>query len=204
MVECNTSVNGKITALQYDKDENILYENYTFREIFFRGWGEITCPAFVTLRHSTQNIADVEHSAFCLNYDKANKTFIGYSLGDRDAYLECKKPQKSLCQRVNESKDAAIALSGAAAGLTGGANVAASAAGVSAVAHSSGAVILTGTSGYIAGTLASVGAGALAVLTSPVTIAAATVSVVVVGSAVYICKEQASERMENEDSSKSD
>jgi len=199
--ECTTSIRGQIIQLTYDNDEPTIYENYSFREIFFRGWGEITCPAFVTIRHLTPDLTDTERSAFCLNFDKEKKTFIGYSLGERNAYLECTEPKKSVCERVNASKEAAIALSSAAAGLTGGASAAAGAAGVSAVAHSSGAVILTGSSGYIAGTLATMGASALALLTSPITVAAAAVSVVAVGGAVYVCKEDQQNTLPYEGSS---
>ena len=96
---------------------------------------------------------------------------------------------KSFCERVNSAKDAAIAITGVGAGVVGGASATASAAGVTAVTHSSGAVILTGSGGYIAGTLASIGATSLAVLTAPVTMTAAAVSVATVGGAVYYCKE---------------
>jgi len=199
-IKCTTSIRGNTTKLYFDDEENALYDNYSFREIFFGGWGETTCPAFITMRYLTPDLTDSQRSAFCLNYDKTNKTFTGYSLGIRNAYLECKEPKKSLCQRVNDSKGAAIAISSGAAGLTGGASAAASAAGVTAVAHSSGAVILTGASGYIAGTLATLGATALAVLTAPATITAAAVSVVAVGGAVYICKDEGQEAKSTEDS----
>lgn len=185
---CTTNIHGQSVELTYDDEEPLLYDNFTFREIF-RSGGGLTCPGFVTLRHLTPELSDTERSAFCLNFDEEKETIIGYSLGERNAYIACKKPKKSVCERVNDSKEAAIAISSGAAGLTGGATAAASAAGVSAVAHSSGAVILTGSGGYIAGTLATVGASALAVLTSPITITAAAVSVVAVGGAVFICKE---------------
>ncbi len=186
---CNTSFNGVIKSLKYDNSESELYENYSFREIFLSGWGNVTCPAFVTLRYLTPKLTDIERSLFCLNYEKDKKTYSGYAVGDRNAYLECKKPTKTFCDRINNSKNAALAISGVAAGSTVGGTVAAQMVGVTAVAHSSGALILTGAGGYIAGTLGSIGAGALAVLTAPVTLTAATVSVVAVGGAVYVCKE---------------
>ncbi|MDP1548245.1 MAG: hypothetical protein Q8L87_19700 [Anaerolineales bacterium] len=189
IISCNTSVDGNLISLEYDDDESVLYENYSFREIFFRGWGEVTCPAFITLRHLTPDLSDSERSVFCLNYDNEQKTIAGYTIGERNAYLECREPSRTFCERVNDSKDAAIAITGVAAGATGGATLATAGTGVTAVAHSSGAVILTGAGGYIAGTLASIGAGALAILTSPITITATAVSVVAVGGAVYICKE---------------
>lgn len=189
ILECTTSVHGKRKKLRYNVWEEALDDNYSLREIVFGGWGDIDCPSFVTLRHLTPGLSDKERSVFCLNFDKKRKTYTGFSNGERDAYLNCKKPTKTFCERVNDSKDAAIAIVGVGAGATGGASVAAGAAGVSAVAHSSGAVILTGSGGYIAGTLGSLGAGALAVLTAPATLTAAAVSVVAVGGAVYVCRE---------------
>lgn len=188
-VTCTTSVNGSYINLNYDDDENILYDNYTFREIFFKGWGDLTCPSYITLRHLTPYLNDSERAVFCLQFDDSAKTYTGFVNGPRDAYLNCKIPGKSFCERVNDSKDAAIAIAGMGAGAVGGASTVASAAGVTAVTHSSGAVILTGTSGYIAGTLGTIGAGTLSVLTAPATITTAAVSVVAVGGAVYYCKE---------------
>lgn len=186
---CDTKINGKSVSLQYEHADEELFSNYSFREIFLRGWEEITCPAFVTLRYLTPGITDDERSIFCLNYEKDLKTFTGYSVGQRNAYLECRKPSKKFCERVNESKDVALAITGTAFGATGSATLIGAGTGVTAVAHSSGAVILTGAGGYIAGTLASIGAGALAILTAPATIAATTISVVAVGSSIYLCKE---------------
>jgi hypothetical protein len=188
-VACTTKVNGVVEPLSYDLDEDALYANYSFREIFFGGSADNTCPAFIALRHLTPELTDQERSAFCLQFDDETDSYTGISQGERDAYLNCKAPSRSLCERVNASKDAAIAIAGFGAGATTGASVASGAAGVTAVAHSSGAMILTGSSGYIAGTLGSIGAGAVAVLTSPVTITGALVSVVAVGGAVYVCKE---------------
>ncbi len=188
--QCTTSINGEIRTINYDDEENELFESYSLREMFFKGWGDLTCPSFITLRELTPELSDLERSVFCLQFDKDQKTYTGYVNGDRDAYLNCKKPSKTFCERVKDSKDAAIAITGIGAGAVGGASTAASVAGVSAVAHSSGAVILTGTSGYIAGTLGSIGAGAISILTSPVTLATATVSVVAVGGAIYYCREK--------------
>ena len=189
VVECTTSVRNELITLHYNDAESNLYDNYTFREILFEGWGDLTCPSFITLRHLTPNLSDSERSVFCLQFDDSSKTYTGFVNGPRDAYLNCRVPSKSFCERVNDSKDAAIAITGMGAGAVGGASTVASAAGVTAVTHSSGAVILTGTSGYIAGTLGSIGAGTLSVLTAPVTITTAVVSVVAVGGAVYYCKE---------------
>lgn len=188
IVECTTKVNGEFKTLSYDDDKGELYANYSFREIFLAGWGVNTCPAFITLRHLTPDITDEQRTVFCLKFDKSSNSYTGFENGTRDAYLNCRAPSKTYCERVNDSKDAALAIAGFGAGATGGTAVASSVAGVTAVTHSSGAVILTGAGGYIGGTLGTIGAGAIAVLTAPATLATAVVSVVAVGGSVYFCK----------------
>lgn len=189
VVGCTTNVNGKSKQLRYNIFGDKLNDNYSMREIFFGGWGNIDCPSYITLRHLTPGLTDSERSVFCLQFDKKLKTYTGYVNGPRDAYLNCSKPSKTFCERVNDSKAAAIAITGLGTGAVAGASTGAAAAGVTAVAHSSGAVILTGSAGYISGTLGTIGAGSLAVLTAPAAITTAAVSVVAVGGAVYFCGE---------------
>jgi hypothetical protein len=190
-VECTTKIDGELRPLTYDIDEDELYANYSFREIFFGGSSENTCPAFIALRHLTPGLTDEERSVFCLQFDETSDSYTGFTNGERDAYLNCRAPSRTYCELVNDSKDAALAIVGVGAGATGGAALATSAAGVTAVTHSSGAVILTGAGGYIGGTLSTLGAGAIAVLTAPATIATAVVSVVAVGGSVYFCRDEA-------------
>lgn len=186
---CSSSINGQSISLSYDLDDMSIYDNYTFREIFFAGWGEFDCPSFITLRHLTPELNDKQREPFCLSYDKEEKTYLGFEQGNRDAYGVCKAPSKSVCQRVNASKDTLIAVSGLAAGASAGAATATTAAGITAVTHSSGAIILTGSAGYMAGTLGTAAATALGILTAPATLTAAAIGVVTVGGAVFICKE---------------
>ena len=102
-------------------------------------------------------------------------------LGRRDAYGRCEAPAKTVCQRINQTKNAAVAITGAAAkGAVNGAR---------ALPDGSGAVILSGSQGYIAGALSSIGGAAAAVASSPAIVAGAAVSVVAVGGAVYACRE---------------
>lgn len=190
---CRTNVDEENIHVLFDPNEDALYENYTFREIFFGGSKNITCPSFISLRLLTPNLKDAERSVFCLSYDEEQDTLVGFAEGERDAHLICKNPSVPLCDRVNATKEEALAIVGLGAGASAGATVAASAAGVTAVTHSSGAVILTGGSGYIAGTLGGLATSALSVLTAPVTLTAAVVSVVAVGGAVYVCRPVASE-----------
>jgi hypothetical protein len=185
---CRTNIGSEPRHVIFDAAEENLYANYTFREIFFGGTDNITCPAFISLRLLTPGLTDVERSVFCLSYDEEQDTIIGFAEGERDAYLICSEPSVPMCDRVNATREEALAIVGLGAGATAGASVATTAAGITAVTHSSGAVILTGSSGYIAGTLGTVGSGVLAFLTAPATLTVAAVSVVAVGGAVYVCQ----------------
>ena len=85
-----------------------------------------------------------------------------------------------ICSYAPSQSTAVAAVSGAAGGASATASAVATATGLTAVAHSSGALILTGSSGYIAGTL---GATAATVAVAPIVI---TVGLVVGGSAVTL------------------
>ncbi len=85
-----------------------------------------------------------------------------------------------VCSYAPSQSKAVAAISGAAGGASATAGAIAAATGLTAVAHSSGALILTGTSGYIAGTL---GGTAAAVAAAPVVV---VVGLVVGGAAVSL------------------
>lgn len=180
---CTARISGKHYRLSYDTNEAELMENLSFRDALFGG----DCPGQAVIEALLPELSPIERSAFCLMYDEEGGEYVGYAEGERDAYLKCKEASVPLCDRVNATKEEALAIVGIGAGASAGASAAASAAGVTAVTHSSGAVILTGSSGYIAGTLGTVGSGLLAILSAPVTLTAAAVSVVAVGGAVYVC-----------------
>ncbi|TAH12910.1 MAG: hypothetical protein EAZ11_04020 [Curvibacter sp.] len=183
---CTAKINNKNIKLKFNPFSDEYLENTTFREILFSGH-DGSCPGFIALRHMTPKLSVAERETFCAVYDKQTKNYLGFATGARDAYAKCKKPGK-LCTAVNASKEEALALVGLGAGATAGVSTAAAAAGVTAVTHSSGAVILTGSAGYLAGTLGTASASVVAALTAPAAIIGATVSVVAVGSAVYLCK----------------
>lgn len=168
--------------MAYDKDEESLQDNYSMREILFTRWGRDTCPSYVVLRSLTPDLTDEERAPFCLRYDKENDSTIGYDLGERDSYGRCEQPSKSVCQRVNQTRNAAVAMSGAAARGT--------VRGLRALPDGSGAVIISGSSSYISGALTAIGGGASAVAASPVLLTGAAVSVVAVGGTVYACREK--------------
>ena len=183
---CTAKIKNNSITLKFNPSSNEYLENTTFREILFSGY-DGSCPGFIVLRHMTPKLSAAERETFCAVYDKQDKNYLGFAQGVRDAYGKCKKPGK-LCTAVNASKEEALALVGLGAGATGGAAAVATATGITAVTHSSGAVILTGSAGYLAGTLGTVSTAVVAALTAPAAIIGATVSVVAVGSAVYLCK----------------
>lgn len=178
---CTARINGRDVPLGYDRAEPGLRDHFSRREIFFTSWGRDTCPSYVVLRSLTPDLTDEERGPFCLRHDKSSDSVIGYDLGDRDAYGRCEVPARTVCQRVNQTTNAAMAITGAAArGAVQGAR---------ALPDGSGAVILSGSQGYVAGALSSIGGAAAAMAASPAIVAGAAVSVVAVGGAVYACRE---------------
>ncbi|MCZ0961470.1 hypothetical protein [Paracoccus benzoatiresistens] len=178
---CTARINGQDVPLAYDKDEPGLRDHFSRREILFTSWGRDTCPSYVVLRSLTPDLTDDQRGPFCLRHDKASDSIIGYDLGSRDAYGRCEAPATTVCQRVNQTKNAAVAISGAAAR--------GAAKGARALPDGSGAVILSGSQSYITGALSSMGGAAAALASSPAIVAGAAVSVVAVGGAVYACRE---------------
>lgn len=191
---CWLSIDGERKAVLWDTADPAVNQSQSYFERAFGvpGLEAATCPGLIVLRHLTPGLSDAQRGPFCLAYDEVTASYSGYEVGTRDWFLNCKKPTRSYCQVVNDSKDAAVKLSEAAGvtlAATGGTSVATSTAGITVVSHSSGALILTGTSGYIAGTLGTIGTTVVSVLTAPVLIGAAAVTVVVAGGSVYVCSE---------------
>ena len=183
---CLTSIGGAEMAVMFDTRDASLKENRTTREKLFGTLGKITCPGFVTLREMTPGLTDAERQPFCLNYDKDRKTYTGFDLGERDAWLSCRAPSGRFCRSVNATKDAAGQVAGAIARAATGQGGNAG-GGTSFVDAASGAVIASGAGSYIASTLGSAANSALAALSAPGVATAAAVSVVAVGGAVFVC-----------------
>ena len=177
---CTARIGGKDVPLAYDRDEPGLSDHFSRREIRSAAPRRGACPSYVVLRSLTPGLSDAERGPFCLRHDGDSDSVIGYDLGRRDALGRCEAPARSLCQRVNQTRTAAMAISGAAA--RGAVN------GLRALPDGSGAVILSGTQGYISGALSSIGGAAAAMASSPAIAAGAAVSVVAVGGAVYACR----------------
>lgn len=192
-VACLTSIAGEPRALVYDPDEPNVRANITLRERTFGGPEGIECPGYVTLRAILRglnpDIGYAEMQPFCLRYDPGLATYTGVGVGRRSAGLLCRVRGKGLCRHVNGTRDAALAVAGLGTRVMTGMNSSATAAGVSAIADASGAMILSGPASYLSGAFASLGAGALSVITAPATLTAATVTVVVIGGAIYACSD---------------
>jgi len=185
---CTYREDGREKRIRFTFDDDFDSSEQSFRE---STWGPKlggTCPSYVTRAYLVQDATYAQRQLFCLVADEDGE-LVGFQQGERDAYGLCAAPSRSFCEVVNDSKDAATIITKSASAAITTVAGATKLAGVSVVAHSSGASILTGSSGYVAGTLGTMGAGALSVLTAPATAAAATVSVIAVSGAVYACSE---------------
>jgi hypothetical protein len=186
---CMTSVSGAEVALHYDPQDPRVTGAMSRREAWFGDWGRITCPGVVTLRFLTPDLTDDQRGSFCLSYDRKARTYDGYAVGERDAYALCKAPTKSFCARVNDSKDAALAITAFAARLAGAGDVAQAASDVSVLTGDNGEVTLAGTGAQVLGALSRIGGTAITAAASPAQLGAAAVTVVAVGGVVYLCRE---------------
>ncbi|MGO4851786.1 hypothetical protein [Phaeovulum sp. W22_SRMD_FR3] len=186
LVSCDTSIRGTSQSFVYDPENAALKDAQSRRERLLGDRGAITCPGLVSLRVLTPELTDAERGPFCLQWDRKEKTYIGYAEGERDAYLICKTPSKSVCERVNASKRAAARISGNAADFATG-------AGLRAVMTPSGAVVLNGSGQLLGEQLAGLGVSAMSTLSAPAVLTAAAVSAVAVGGAVYVCSDNGAE-----------
>lgn len=195
---CKTSIEGTISEITYDTADDAVAQNRSLSERAWAMFGNDTCPGYVTLRAMTPELTDAERGPFCLLYDPEEKTFTGFSQGERDRYLLCTE-SRSFCERVNAGTDAALRVAGlgedATAADAAGAAADAALNGPTAVQQgyetvrdtAAGATIITGTGAGISSALSSAGTAAMAAVTAPAALAAAAVSVVAVGGAVYVC-----------------
>ena len=212
MVGCDTYIDGEKVTLEYDINGHWSGPNpwlhddgqMTFREALFGGWRKVDCPSAITLQKLAPEFTPDERANLCLFWDKETETYTGFSEGKKNAYGVC-KDTKTVCQRVGDAKDLALKFKDSTAGTVSGmigktavatttASSVASAAGVTAVTHSSGALILTGSSGYVAGSLGSAGAAAVAgattvtsIITAPATLIIGGAVAAGVGGAAYLC-----------------
>lgn len=183
---CDTSISGLRLNLFYEPSDDQVSTNRSYREALTGRFGDVDCPGYVTLRHLTPDLTDEQRTPFCLQWDREARTYAGYAEGPRDAYLSCRKPSRSFCERVNASVNASMQVAGLAQRT---ADTAAAVNGATAIVQPGGAVVLSGATTAVSGAITSAGGAASAALATPVGLAAAAVSVVAVGGALYVCSE---------------
>ena len=186
---CTLEIEGEQRRITYTFDEDFDSRMTSWSEAVRGPAGEGNCPSYVVLAYLAPEATQSERELFCLLYDDDGGDLLGIGRGEQDARRACAKPSATFCERVNAGKNEAMAIASLTSGLVGGATGTASVTGTTVVMHSSGAAILTGPAGYVAGTLGTIGTSTLALLTAPVTVATAAVSVIAVGGAVYACWE---------------
>ncbi len=136
------------------------------------------CDSATMITYLSRTVPADEIDGYCLSKLET----VGFLLipGARNFRGRC---TGSVCKAVNTTRDTALAVSGATArAVTGRGDL-------SGLVHSSGAAILTGQSTTITSTLGSIGSGLAAALSTPAVAAAAAVSVVAIGGAVYVCRD---------------
>lgn len=182
-VECRTNLAGEEISLQFDT-ESIEYRS--LRE----HWSPFapSCPSAAIIARLKPDIAPELRKGYCLLSDQETGAYLAAVPGVGDRFGRCAE-DSTVCKAVNNLKDYAITTGSGLVGTIVGSNAALAAAGVSVVEHSSGALILTGSSGYIAGTLGTGATTAVGIATAPATLVGAASGAVVVGGALLICRE---------------
>ena len=144
------------------------------------------CESELLINFLGTQVAADEVDGYCLMPNEEQ----GFLLvpGERNFRGRC---AKTTCDRVNVAKSTAVDITLKAAGLkeTPPQPAETETDPLRGIVHSSGAAILKGGSAYIASSLGSATTGLATALSTPAILAAATVSVVAVGGAVYLCSE---------------
>ena len=188
-LRCLATINGSEVTVEYEPGSAA---PVTRREralgwpgkAWNRAWGTPpACDSGVVIAYLGQTLAADEIEGYCLAEEDETGTFLLVP-GERNFRGRCRK---TACQRVNAAADDALAASGALARTVTDVATGRSDSRLSAVAHSSGAAILSGNAGPLSAALSGIGPGVMAILTAPATLAAAAVSVVTIGGAVYVC-----------------
>jgi hypothetical protein len=180
---CDTSIKGEQLSFFFDPDSPTLKDSKSLRERLYGARGAISCPGLVTLRVLTPELTDAERGPFCLQWDPGARTYIGYAEGPRDAWMTCRKPSRSFCERVERSASTAMQLATHAGDLM-------LAAGVQVLRDPSGALVLQGPGVVIGEQLAALGSSALGGISVGAALGTAAVTAVAVGGAVYVCSDR--------------
>jgi hypothetical protein len=148
-----------------------------------RAWGERVACDSATVTHflgATMQLDQTE--GYCLAEDDAS----GWLLvpGARNYRGRC---TKTVCDRVNVAASGMGALGRAMVGLATGREVETGGDAVTAVAHGTGAVLVTGQATAVQASLGQAAATLGTTLSTPAAAGAAAVTLIGVGSAVYLC-----------------
>jgi hypothetical protein len=180
--QCTTKIDGEAVTIFFN-DDDPTYSS--LRERFWRR-GQ-NCPGAVVITYLMPDLTAEEREVFCANYDPETGSHSQPAQGRRDNFGRCAEPSKT-CTLVNTTKQETLAAIGFGAQGEGRGRAVSSA--ISTVTHSSGAMILSGNAATLTGALNSAGAAASTALASPAILAGAAASVVVLGGAVYLCRDQ--------------
>ena len=116
---------------------------------------------------------------YCLSYDAETDGFLLVP-GDRNFRGRC---QKTICDRVNIASDVTAGFLGSMVQAV----LQPPQTGLLGLTHSSGAMLLTGQRGALLDALGSTATSVTAAMSTPAAMTAAAVTVMTVGSAVYVC-----------------
>ncbi|EYD71310.1 hypothetical protein [Limimaricola hongkongensis] len=190
---CTATVNGRETVVTYDDAIDFQTELGTRetlsrwpRAVWNKAWGSPpACDSRVLFTYLSVELPPEDTEGYCLQSDPDDEGWLLVP-GERGDTAQC---SVTTCDRVNAATDSAIDTGAALAGLllTPPPTPAEAVAAPERLLHSSGALVLKGTAEWLATSIGTAAPGVTAALTGPVAIGAAAASVVVVGSAVYVC-----------------
>ena len=149
-------------------------------------WGQVwgtpqSCDSETTIAFLGAVLAVDQIDQYCLSYDVEADGFLLVP-GERNFRGRC---QKTICERVNITRDQTTGfLNGMMQAVLQPPQT-----GVLGLTHSSGAMLLTGQRGVLLDSLGTTATSVTAALSTPAAMTAAAVTVMTVGSAVYVCSE---------------
>jgi hypothetical protein len=147
-------------------------------------WGKpVACDSATTIAFLAGMMSVEDTAGYCL-VETADET--GYLLVPGTANFRgmCRA---TACDRVNMLRDEAVGVAARLTEIVTGRQVETASDGIAAVAHGSGAMLLSGQTPIVVEALGQTAAGLGTALASPAAVAAAGVTVVAVGGAVYLC-----------------
>jgi hypothetical protein len=150
-----------------------------------RAWGERVACDSATVTHFLANTMQLDQTeGYCLAADDQN----GWLLvpGSSNYRGRC---VRTVCDRVNVVAGGMGTLGKAMVGLATGREVETGADAVTAVAHGTGAVLVTGQATAVSASLGQAATTLGTALSAPAAAGAAAVTLIGVGSAVYLCSD---------------